>query len=195
MTYTGEMTTPSDFGVAEDLFSRSELVVGGDFELVDHFTTLFAQWSVKDSGDSVLVQLFPRAGAGDAYSEGYTKPNCGACSRPLTRKPSPVRPQGTLHCATCARRKEQARIVYVPGRLEKPVEGLSFPEGTADAVMDAADLVWAGDVQGPIYLDELQAFALKFQRAGSIAETLVDQFLRQLDSKLESMTSVNSPAG
>lgn len=189
MTYAGEMRTPDAFGAAADLFRRSEFEVGADFELVDHFTTLFAQWSLKDQGRNVVVQLFPRAGAEDRFFEGYTKPNCGSCGRPLTRKPSPIRPQGVLSCSTCARRKEQSRIVIVPGRLERPVEGLSFPKDTAEAVITSADVVWSGDVLGPVYLEELAAFVVKFLEAGSAAETLVDQFLRQLDERLELLTS------
>lgn len=195
-----EETLPSgyvkDMSAASELMQRSTLEIGGAFHLVDHFTTFFARWVRRksDREDSVVVQLFPRNGEEDQYYEGYVKPNCGGCGRPLIEVPMP-RGGKKKRCLACERRGSVGRVVRVPGRLEFTPD-VEFHESTAGHVIGAADVVWRGDIEGPVYQDELRAFALKFVDVGDVGEDIVDEFLKELDRRMDaSSTSASLQEG
>lgn len=161
-----------------------EFGVGVDFSIVDHFSTHFAKWTNQD-GD-LLVQLFFRNGEDDVMFDGYFKPNCGTCGSALDGMPhNPV-------CNTCRHsrpRPRRPKIHRCSGRLETKFDKLFFPPEAVSAIRRAADAVWAGDVQGPVYTAELGAFVLKFMRVGSTIPRVLEAFLRKFDAELEKLAT------
>lgn len=78
---------------------------------------------------------------------------------------------------------------HIPGRLEEPVESLSFPDDMCDRIARAASCVWAGDVSAD-YVLELKAYAIQFLGAANTLKTeglgnFVDLFSEALDRNLE----------
>jgi hypothetical protein len=84
---------------------------------------------------------------------------------------------------------------YIPGRLEEPVDGLSFPENALDCIERAAECVWAGDVTAD-YVPELKSYAVQFigaantlcseasMSSGALSK-FIDLFSEALDRNLE----------
>lgn len=70
------MTTPiedlsslSPDALESSEFSGARKIRPPEFGVVDYFTTFFAKWRYLDEEQSLLVQLFPRAGAQDRWTE------------------------------------------------------------------------------------------------------------------------------
>jgi predicted RNA-binding Zn-ribbon protein involved in translation (DUF1610 family) len=155
--------------------------VAGGFEVMDlnkvtNYSTFFAEWIVKD--DTVLVHLFPRAGAEDKWEEGRYLPQCRAC-----RSQVPVDlAQSRKPCPSCG----HVGLVYIPGNREMKSE-TKFPKDVLTKVNTAADAAWMAGVAIE-YVKELGAVAVQFQEAELPDKTMLDmleRFFDGLDNQLE----------
>jgi hypothetical protein len=77
----------------------------------------------------------------------------------------------------------------IPGRLEEPVLGLSFPDDMTNRIERAASSVWAGDISAD-YVPELKAYAIQFLEAANTLkqagpESFVELFAEAIDRNLE----------
>lgn len=78
---------------------------------------------------------------------------------------------------------------YLPGRLEEPAKGVSFPDNIMERLELAIEAVWAGDV-GVDYVPELKAYAIQFHGAANTLKKpgpseFIDLFSEALDRNLE----------
>jgi len=144
---------------------------------VDNYSTFFAEWDMKDQ--TVLLHIFPRAGAEDVWSEGYYLPRCRRCRKELPRELAASRKP----CPACG----HTGLIYVPGRNEEGNAKVHFPTDVLTRVKRAVDEVWEGNVAiEPV--KELGAAVVQFQdvnlkeeRIFEMLEKFFDEFDRQME--------------
>lgn len=147
-----------------------------DLSKVENFTSFFAEWTEKDG--TLLVHLFPRAGADDKWSEGHYILRCVNCKAEVpedigrNRKP----------CPRCGK----VGLVFVPGRTEEKAR-IRFPGDVLARTKRAADAAWMGEIAID-QVPELAAVVVQFKSPPDSAEAqieLMDQFFTAFDQELD----------
>lgn len=163
--------------------STRELTFGAGIQVIDCFSTLFAEWT--HIGGDLVVHLFPRNGVRDTWYPGRHTAVCRSCRRTHPEVGGDGIPRSP--CPACRSRA----FVYQPGRGE--IAGtlpFTFPQTFRSTMKAAADRVWFGDVHVD-YVPEMRAYCLRFVGVATVDKRaadnggMLDRFLTELDARLD----------